>query len=228
MSELGKIETRVTSIKWRSPSTWAWWVWVAIVLGLVIVAPTAGRFVLNVLTRGARLTWTEADDNGDISESPDDLADDAANQINSPVDANEYALARMLASEEETSSQGTKVAIGWVAVNVAARRGESVTQLLTTDTNAHGTGKFGKQTGRWASTLYDPYVGDLTIAQAILQGKVPDPTGSAIHFYRPTLQDKLLALGKVNSSADDIDAAWGGNGFTVDGADSGITFYRAA
>ncbi len=210
-----------------NPAKWPMWVWALVILGIILFAPSTGRFVLNVLTRGKRLTYATVDDLGDVVETPDALADAAANQINAMVRTDEYALARMLASEEESANQQTKVAIGFVALNVANGRGTSVTGLLTTDVNDHGQGKFGKQSGRWASTLSDPYEGDLHIAQAILQGQVEDPTGGAVHYYRPTLQDKLYALGKVKKMADEIDVAWGGNGFTVPGADSGITFYRA-
>ena len=211
-------------------SKWPWWVWTLIILGIVVLAPTAGRFVLNVVTRGKRLTWTDVDDNGDMPDDPDALADAAANQVNYKVETDEYALARMFASEGESEyNQATKVAIGWVAVNAARSRGLSVTQLLTNDVNAHGQGKFGEQKGRWASTRFDPYEGDLTIAQAVLQGNVPDPTNGAVHYYEPTLQDKLFALAKVKSDADAIDNAWaqetGNDGFYLDGLSSDLKFY---
>ena len=184
---------------------------------------------MNVVTRGKRLTWTTADDNGDIPDDPDSLADDAANQINVTVETDDYALARMFASEGESYDQATKVAIGWVARNVAASRGVSVTGLLTADTNAHGDGKFGKQTGRWASTLFDPYQGDLTIAQAVNAGSVGDPTNGATHYFEPTLQEKLFSLLKVKSDADTIDANWaaetGNDGYFIPGVDQRLKFY---
>lgn len=182
----------------------------------------AGEALLNVVTRGARLTHTSLDGNGDIAESPEFLASSVG------VSSDEYALARMLASEEENSSQQTKVAIAWVAVNVAAARGQSITRLLTTDNNDHGDGKFGKQTGRWASTASDPYEGDLTISQAVLSGAVSDPTGGAVHFFNPSLQDRLFGLGKVTKTSDEIDSSWGGAGFKVAGVNPDVTFYRNA
>jgi hypothetical protein len=211
------------------PSSWPWWAWGLIILGIILIAPSVGLVVLNVLTRGKRLTTSVLDDNGDCETSPQDLAAQASATLNvDAVDVDVYSLARMLASEEESATPATKAALAWVAINVAALRGTTVTLLLTHDVNAHGDGKYGHQAGRWASTATDPYEQDFNIAINCMTGSTPDPTDGAVHFFRPSLQDRLLALGKVKSSAAAIDAEWGGNGFTVPGVDSGITFYRSA
>lgn len=211
------------------PSTWKWWVWVVVILGIVLFAPSAGRFILNVATRGKRLTRSSLDDSGDCTTDPDTLARQAADTLGiADTSIEAYSLARMLASEEESATPATKAALAWVAINVSNARNTSVTGLLTDDNNAHGQGKYGKQVGRWASTATDPYEQDWNVALNCLTGDTPDPTAGAVHFFRPTLQDELLSLGKVRASATDIDVSWGGNGFTVPGVDSGITFYRNA
>lgn len=187
------------------------------------LAATAKRWV----TRGTRLTRTSLDENGDVDADPMDLVANAASVAGVTVTLNEYALARMLGSEEANADPNTKVAIAWVALNEAERRGVSIANLLLRD-NGPGNGRFGEQRGRYASTARDPYEVDLQIAQSIISGQVGDITGGAIHFYRPDLQDRLYDMGKVSKTAAEIDESWGGGGFTIDTVDEGITFYRAA
>jgi hypothetical protein len=212
------------------PASWPWWFWTLIILGIILIAPSAGRFVLNIATRGKRLTHTTLDDNGDCTTSIEDCVAQAnATEGIDTIDDQQYSLARMFASEGESYSTATKVAIGWVAVNVARSRGQTVTELLTADRNAHGNGKYGKQSGRWASTAFDPYEQDILIAASILAGDSTDPTNGAVHYFEETLQDELLKLGKVNSSAAQIEAAWsdetGNPGFKIAGVDSRLTFF---
>jgi len=207
---------------------------IAVVVAVLLIADPSlpvdvGLAVLNVFTRGKKLSQSTLDANGDCEQSVDDLARQAADTLGiADTSVEGYSLARMLASEEESATADTKAALAWVAVNVSNSRDTSITALLTDDINDHGQGKYGHQAGRWASTATDPYEGDWNVALNVLTGATPDPTGGAVHYYRPTLQDKLLALGKVKSSAAEIDAQWGGNGFTVPGVDPDITFYRAA
>jgi hypothetical protein len=214
----------------RKPSTWKWWVWALIILGIVLFAPSAGLVVLNVLTRGKRLTSTTADDNGDIPDDPDNLARAAADTMGiADTSVEAYSLARMCASEGESYSAATKAAICWVAVNVSNARNTSVTALLTDDTNSHGQGKYGQQSGRWASTINDPYEVDWNIALNVLTGATPDPTNGATHYFEPSLQDKLLALAKVSTSGAEKEAEWaqetGNPGFYIDGVDSRLEFF---
>jgi len=200
---------------------------VAVVVGLVLIqmeGESVIDFFARVITRGRRLTSTSTNENGDVDREPQELADEASAVAGRHVSLDDYALARMLASEEASANTTTKASIAWVAVNEARRRGVSVSSLLLRD-NGPGDGLFGEQRGRYASTRTDPYMGDLDVAQPVLSGEVEDLTGGAIHFYRPGLQDKLFALGKTSKNAAQIDQSWGGNGFTIPGADDGITFY---
>jgi len=178
----------------------------------------------NWITRGRRLTRTTLDENNDVPDAPADLAAEAGSEMGRPVSLEAYALARMLASEESKASATTKAAIAWVAVNEARRRGTSVSGLLLRD-NGPGNGRFGEQRGRYASTRTDPYEGDLQVAEAVLSGEVGDITGGAVHFYRPELQDRLYDLGKTSKTAEQIDREWGGEGFTIEGAEEGLKFY---
>jgi hypothetical protein len=188
---------------------------------------TAPFYYLSYFTgvRGQRLTKGTVDENGDIVESPDDLASQASITVGREVSTDAYALARNLHSEEASSDQATQAAVAWVAVNVA--RGDIV-GLLTRCKRTSGKGKFGLQTGRWASTERDPYAGDLEVAEAVLSGTYPDPTNGAIHYFRPTLQDILFRKGKVTKTADDIEASWGGDGYKIAGVDDGLTFFGVA
>jgi hypothetical protein len=212
------------------PGSWPWWFWTLVILGIAFIAPGAGLVVLNVLTRGKRLTTTTADSNGDIQADPNDLARQAADTLGiADTSVEAYSLARMCASEGESYSPATKAAICWVALNVANARNTSVTALLTDDTNAHGQGLYGKQTGRWASTINDPYEGDWNIALNVLTGATPDPTNGATHYFEPSLQDKLLALAKVKTSGAEKAAEWaaetGNPGYYIDGVDSRLQFF---
>ena len=182
--------------------------------------------------RGRRLTHATTDANGDIVETPEDLAAQASQVVGRSVDVNAYALARNIHSEEASSDAPTQAAIAYVALNVS--HGD-VVGLLTRNKNASGAGKFGDQrSGRWASTASDPYEGDLQIAETVLGGNVPDPTISdtapmgAIHYFRPTLQDILFSQGKVRTTSEQIEANWGGDGYTVPGVDSGLLFFGPA
>lgn len=175
--------------------------------------------------RGRRLTRATTDDNGDIVESPAELAAQASQVVGRDVNVNAYALARNIHSEEASSDSPTQAAIAYVAVNVS--HGDIV-GLLTRDKNPSGVGKFGHQSGRWASTAADPYESDLQIAETVLSGNVPDPTNGAVHYFRPTLQDILFNEGKVRKTSDQIEADWGGQGYTVPGVDSGLMFFGPA
>lgn len=188
---------------------------------------TAPLYFLSYFTgvRGKRLTTSTTDSNGDIVESPIELARQASATLGRDVSVEAYALARNIHSEEASSDQATQAAVAWVAVNVADG---DILRLLTRCKRASGNGKFGAQKGRFASTARDPYAGDLEVAEAVLSGAYPDPTEGAVHYFRPTLQDILFNQGKVSKTADQIEASWGGNGYQVAGVDAGLTFFGVA
>ena len=188
---------------------------------------TAPFYYLSYFTgiKGKRLTKGTVNENGDIVESPEDLAAQASITLGREVSVEAYSLARNIHSEEASSDQATQAAVAWVAVNVS---NGDIVGLLTRCKRASGRGKFGLQTGRWASTARDPYEGDLEVAESILSGTYPDPTNGAVHYFRPTLQDILFNEGKVSKTADQIETSWGGNGYKIDGVDDGLTFFGVA
>lgn len=153
--------------------------------------------------RGTRVGHNPADDDtGVVDGAPDELASDAGVQLDT------YAAARMLGSEEPHSSRGTKIAIAWCLVNEANAQGISVARLLTRAKNPDHDGYFGTQadlerwvtndagervhpSDRYASTRTDPYTEDIAIAQAVLNGSIPDKTNGARRYDRPAHEDAV-------------------------------------
>lgn len=147
--------------------------------------------MLNTIQRGKRLTRTTYGVDGRIDFEPEGLAEMAGASLD------EYALARMLSSEEGNKGNLEKAAVGAVALNYARRKGRSISALLLRANNPAHSGWFGTQrdidtnspdfnhSDRYASTALDPYEGDLLIARGLLDGTIPDPTGGAIQFDAP-------------------------------------------
>lgn len=155
---------------------------------------------------------------GIIEEDPEALAAAAG------LDLTTYALARMISSEEGTSALPYKVAVGWAAWNTF---GPGVADGLLAG-KGDADGHFKAQAYRWtsapgvtsaagayASTAQDPHEDDVKIAQGIIGGTVPDPTGGATNFFRPGLQDKEYAAGKVSRDGATVLADWHAGGLSV-------------
>src|SRR4051812_41751354 len=139
--------------------------------------------LLNSITgRGSRLTHAPADALGVVEDDPQALADEAGFTLD------QYALARMISSEEGQADPTTKAAIAWATVNEAARRGTTIAALLLWAKNSDHEGHFGSQkekdpssanyqgSDRYASTAVDPYTDDGTIAVGVLSGTIADLT----------------------------------------------------
>lgn len=110
------------------------------------------------------------------------------------------ALARMLASEDPTQPDNVQIALAWTAVNMATRKGKSAFELLAPD------GKYGPQSGRYAATGNPATDRFRSIARAVLDGSVEDPTPGAIQFDHPATQDWLFEHGKVRLDAAGVAA----------------------
>jgi hypothetical protein len=199
---------------------------IAVALFLVLAGP-----VETFMTQGKRLTRTTVV-NGNVGADPHALALQASEVTGDDVSDEEYALARMVGSEEEAEDDTTKIAIAWTCVNdAAATFGGDIIACLTFSTAADRKGYFGDQTHRRYSTARDPYEGDLALARAVLSGSSPDQTGGAVNFFRARLQDILYAQGKVKRTGAQVDADWTNAGkqrVDVPGADPAIWFYRKA
>lgn len=155
------------------------------------------RDAINGVTQGARLT--HAPYNTTTGVAPGDPAGLAAS---AGLDLDTYALARMIASEEGNSSAATQALIAHAAVNHAGGADRIAAVLLKAKNPTH-SGSFGTQkdlerlvttadgkqvhpSDRYASTATDPYEGHAAIARGVLDGTIPDLTGGADQFDRPS------------------------------------------
>jgi hypothetical protein len=153
------------------------------------------------ITRGSRLTRAPYDpQTGVVPGTPEDLATEAGG-----LTADQYALARLISSEEGTSDNTIKTAVALATVNHAAAVGKTVTELLTHAVEPNHSGRFGtyhnidpssshyttnakgtpNAPDRYASTALDPYDGDGQIAAQVLDGTIADFTNGAQYYDRP-------------------------------------------
>lgn len=191
--------------------------------------PIAGaEDVLSSIVRGARLTrapYSKTD--GLVHTSPEDLAAQAG------LDQETYSLARAISSEEGNSDNATKAAVGWCIVNAAARRGQSVTELVLHAANPAHSGSYGTQedleyyhangvhrSDRYCASGLDPYQGDADIASGILSGAIADLTGGCNQFDRPAgeAHPDQVAAKRIAAGAELV---------AVAGADAGLRFWRS-
>jgi hypothetical protein len=129
-----------------------------------------------------RLTRANLDDAGDVIETPEELAAAAAVSMGAPVTVDEYALARMCATECVSDIRGgsdaDKIARIWVALNDAAKNnGGDIVQCLT---GGKGFGREGPR--KYASGRTDPTDYHLALVRGCRSGEIADPTGGATHF----------------------------------------------
>ncbi len=63
--------------------------------------------------------------------------------------------------------------------------------------------------GGYASTANDPYEGDIAIAQGILTGSIPDMTGGADQFDRPSgeANPDAVAANRIASGSHEVTVA---------------------
>jgi hypothetical protein len=167
--------------------------------------------VLVIIWKGKELkdVIMEKVSDGIIPETPESLAAAAG----ASVDV--YSLARMMQSEESTIE--ARAAVGWAVRNHARVAKLTVTQLLTRARHKDkSTGKitvydsdghYGTQRctpGRFASTFREPTNATLTLAEEVMSGRRPDPTGGADQFDAPDLQDRMAEkdpTGKTKNAA---------------------------
>lgn len=102
------------------------------------------------------------------------------------------SLARTMQSED--SGIAARVAIGWAAKNMAKRKGQSITQLVTYSKNPAANGKYSDQRvsgGKYCATHKSPSRETLNLAASIIAGTIPDPTKGATQWDAPKTQDAL-------------------------------------
>jgi hypothetical protein len=143
-----------------------------------------GANIANALEGLANMKLTHAtlDDSGSVVETPDDLAAAASEVLGSPVDVEEYALARMVACEALSDVRGgtdeDKVARIWVALNDAEKNHNG--DIVTCLTGGLGFGPQGSRA--YATGRNDPTDYHLSLVRACRSGATPDPTQGATHF----------------------------------------------
>lgn len=192
----------------------------AAIIGLAVLFGTGSLddVLAQINGRGERVgPATSVDGNGVVQADRMSLAQAAG--IPLPT----YALARMVSSEEGNSPREYKVAVAWAAWNKwgmgiadGLAAGKSSADGLFkqqayryTDGTVDDDGELVvKSAGAYASTAIDPREDDVAIAQSVVLGSPPDPTGGATNWFRPQLQDKLFDQGRVSKDSADVEASW--------------------
>ncbi len=203
--------------------------------------------IMDTITRGKRLTYTELGDDGLIPEDPAELVDQAADVLGRDLPQELYDLARMKRSEQGQNDDG-RLRVH-VALNDAAEHNWSTHFAITYSTNAAAKGRYGEQftpaerapggvkSVRRYATSKDPYEGDVGIVERVLLERAQglDPTsangqvgGGAVKFVD---RSSLGGVQEGSSSYDAIVARWAAEGlepFTVPGYPADLVVFRRA
>lgn len=142
-----------------------------------------------------------------VTIAPSLLADSA--QL--PLDV--YSVARLVASEWGSGPAPGLLAIAEAARNRAKALGQTMTAMLTKDTNAAQTGYYGRQTGRWAATSQDPTARAVAAARGALEAGTNVASG-AVKFFHPRTQDRGWQGGTaLTKDAAQVVTSWAGDGY---------------
>lgn len=182
--------------------------------------------LLDVIDRGARLTHTTLDSDGNIPDDPTALAAAAATVSGVAVSTDALALSRMVRSEQPHDSDEIKALLAHVAINDAKAHGWSVLKAITVSSVAARSGKFGHQTSRRYASYLDSYGSDLEVALKAIADDAAgiDPTGGAQKFVNKWAFKKP-------ESYDVTATSWGKEGFvpvTIAPAPNHLVFFRKA
>jgi hypothetical protein len=177
-----------------------WLLLLGLGLGLwwFLTGDTPVSIVRAFVGRGRRLT-SSSDADGDklTDESLDDLVGQIAKAVGYTPDRDDVLTARVIASENGKASAEEKTAIGWVLRNDAAKH--FADNLFACATNGHKY-QLGAQVGPGFVARYSTigsagntlqlyreiHEDDLSIAQDIRSGALPDPTGASEKFIHYT------------------------------------------
>jgi hypothetical protein len=130
--------------------------------------------------RSVELRLHQVDPDGLVPASPEGLAEAAG----APLAV--YSLASAMQSEEHTDRG--RLAVGRATLN-AAGEPQKIFHLLAP------RGRFGAQTvNPYASTARPPTARTLGLAQALVNGRVPDFVEGAVKWDAPAAQDRAHAL----------------------------------
>lgn len=125
----------------------------------------------------------------EVVESPEALAAQASKVLKRPVSETALVLAALLASEAGSGADIAKIAVAYAALTMAKKERVSILTQLIPD------GRLGGQLGRYASTRIPPTMRDVAIAEAVLAGRVANPSPGAIQWDSPKTQDALARKG---------------------------------
>ena len=192
--------------------------WILLALALLFALSGGGDVVIDVARRGRRLT----DAPGETEETPDALAAAAGAVVGREVTPEAYVLARMLRSEAGSGNLVHKSAVAHVALNDANEHGWSLLHTLM----VHNDGdRLGAQRGGRYATSRDPYEVDLEVAEAVMGGRLADPTNGAVKFVHVS----AFGVQPGTTTFDDVVVRWAREGLVpseVDGAGSDLRVFR--
>jgi hypothetical protein len=121
------------------------------------------------------------------------------------------ALGRVITSEADRYSERERRAIGWTVRNRARRRGVSIARLVCYP-SCGAQGPIGKgYPARPFSTARAATAKNLALAREILAApQSDDPTGGALAFFEPKVQDLLVQQGRpgYRLTANDVREKW--------------------
>lgn len=140
---------------------------------------------LRYLGRPVELRLHQVGPDGLVSASPEGLAAAAGASLAA------YSLASAMQSEERTDRG--RLAVGRATLNAAGQDPDKIFRLLAP------RGLYGAQTSNpYASTARPPTARTLGLAQAIVDGRVPDFVEGAVKWDAPAAQDRAHALYLAN------------------------------
>jgi hypothetical protein len=119
-------------------------------------------------------------------------------------EVNRYSMARAIVSEVSGLGLDAQIGVAWAIRNMAAHQGVSVLRLVTRAVDSSGSaidgldGFYGRQRHRYCSTAQDADQNAYDIADQVMSGDVPDPTGGARQWDSP---GAFAALGEADDTA---------------------------
>lgn len=208
------------------------WAGVLTVVGLALWQRKA---IVDVVTRGKRLTWSGVDETGIVPLTPSFLRDSAELELGRGVDQVVYDLARMIRSEGAAAGRVR----AHVAINDARELGWDLHRLLTYSTNRDALGWYGEQftpadrapmgikSVRRYSTARDPYEGDIDQAERVILERAQgiDPTDGGVKF----VDKSSMGVQEGSASFPELVARWAKDGLvpaSVPGYSADLVVFR--
>jgi len=191
---------------------------VAVIVGCVGLSLGGGQVYIERSKKGKRLSTGKPGPGGVVTNTPEELRQQAERVMGRKVSMSAYALARVLWSEGASDSANARKVRGWILFNDwkklqkqhGSARWPTLESVVLFSNQKGENGFFGEQAGRRFSTARDPYEGDLLDAEALIASfRVgPDPTRGATKFVDTKALGKQKGTeGKTLAS---LEKAWGG------------------